>query len=171
MFLTPLVPCFTITSKPSGFRGCRWVVLFLALWVVSSAEGAAAGRDGFDKVRLAPNVEFLDGTAIDLLVGLRPPTAPATDRAAAGPEPGKDSATGKALSDLLVDAESDFDLEKITWTDAEEESSGAAATPPDDLGTLEDILDLENLEQPPGGLPPESREAVPLALDGVVGSR
>ncbi len=171
MFLTPLVPCFTIATKPSGFRGCRWVVLFLALWVAVPVEGAVAGRGGFDKVRMAPNVEFLDGTAIDLLVGLRKETAPATDLAAARPEPAGDTATGKALSDLLVDAESDFDLEKVSWTDAEEESSGSAATPPDDLGTLEDILDLENLEQAPGGLLPESREAVPLALDGAAGSR
>lgn len=168
MFLTPPDQCFTMTIKPSGFRGFRWVALFLALAVVFPAEGAAVANEGFDKVRLAPNVEFLDGTALDLLVGTREGSAPAEEanppRSGSASEP----AAGQALSDLLGEGESDSDLENVSWSDAEGDPTGSAASPPDDLGTLEDILDLEDLE-PPAGDRPETREAQPSALNGPAG--
>lgn len=124
--------------------------------------------DGFDNVRQAPSVEFLDGNALDLLVGSRdtPPLVEETQTARKGAS--GEPRSGTALADLLVDGQGDSDLENVAWSDAESESGGDPTALQDDLGTIEDTLDLEDLELPDREST-ESGEAAPAAIGGPTG--
>gem|GEM_PF-5414786 len=172
MFLTPLDRCFRIPIKPGGICECVCIAaLVLAAGMVLPVKAGSATRDGFDKLRQAPRVEFLDGNALDLLVGGRKGT-PAIDEADVGEKGTSEEPTGgKALADLLVDGQGDFDLESVAWNDAEGDPAGgdlAGGDPAkgggasrDDLDTAEDTLNLEDFDLPSAEQSEQSEQSEP----------
>jgi hypothetical protein len=134
---------------PSMVWGSMAMVRHLALVLVGAAvfwvtvvgwplaTAAPSSSRIFDNSSGSLGREFLDGAAIDLLVGTPPPIEGVSADDASGPA----SETPRDLSSYLEDWEPEGFLPSVAWVDAE--TANEAGTDADTIDLLEDPLDLE----------------------------